>query len=130
MTRHAMYSAILAPMFLWLLAGCDATRSPTDTSETATVSATSEPTGEKYVLAIEGMTCSGCVGSVTKAIKKVEGVASVAVSLEEKQAVIIASPEGLDQATVIAAVEEAGFKAAVPAADADTADSAEEEVEQ
>ncbi len=31
---------------------------------------------------IEGMTCSGCVRSVTKAIERVPGVASVEVSLE------------------------------------------------
>ena len=39
-------------------------------------------------LEIEGMTCASCVGRVEKALKKVEGVAEVAVNLATEKAVI------------------------------------------
>ena len=43
-----------------------------------------------YVLSIEGMMCSHCTGRVEKALRAVAGVADVAVSLEQKNAVVSA----------------------------------------
>ena len=40
---------------------------------------------------IEGMSCGHCTGSVDKAIRKLEGVTDVVVSLEEKTAVVTAT---------------------------------------
>lgn len=37
---------------------------------------------------ISGMTCGGCRGSVENTLKKVEGVSSVSVNLQEKLATI------------------------------------------
>lgn len=42
----------------------------------------------KQEIAINGMTCGGCVKNVEKAISQIEGVKTVSVSLNPPQAVI------------------------------------------
>jgi copper ion binding protein len=60
---------------------------------------------------VTGMTCDHCVHAVTNAVKEVEGVADVSVSLEKKSAVV--TGELIDVAKVIAAIEEEGYEAAL-----------------
>ncbi|WP_335999578.1 heavy metal translocating P-type ATPase [Acinetobacter johnsonii] len=60
-------------------------------------------------LEIEGMTCASCVGRVEKALKSVEGVESAHVNLATEKAVIYAH-QPLDRATLIKAVEKAGYE--------------------
>ena len=57
-------------------------------------------------ITIEGMHCQHCVKAVTEALQAVEGVSSVAVSLEAKNAVVegTAANEALREA-----VEDTGF---------------------
>ena len=57
-----------------------------------------------YVLSIEGMMCSHCTGRVEKALRAVAGVADVAVSLEQKNAVVSAD-ESVAADALKAAVE-------------------------
>jgi copper chaperone CopZ len=59
-------------------------------------------------LSIEGMTCSGCVKAVTRALSKVPGVLEVAVDLDAGRARIIGQATAQ---TLVAAVEQAGFGA-------------------
>jgi Cu+-exporting ATPase len=59
-------------------------------------------------LSIEGMTCSGCVNAVTRALSKVPGVTSVAVDLDAAQAKVNGR---VDPQILVAAVEKAGFAA-------------------
>jgi Cu+-exporting ATPase len=60
-------------------------------------------------LRIEGMTCASCVGRVEKALKRVAGVDQVSVNLTTEEARI----EGAaDTASLISAVEDAGYEAA------------------
>jgi copper chaperone CopZ len=61
--------------------------------------------------AVEGMTCEGCVGTVTSAIKAVPGVVSVAVSLENKKAVVVADFAQAPPSAIEAAVHDAGYEA-------------------
>ena len=63
-------------------------------------------------LNVEGMMCEHCVAHVTKALEGVPGVSSVKVSLEEGRATLEAGMVA-NNAKLIAAVEGAGFKAAV-----------------
>lgn len=42
----------------------------------------------KKVVSIEGMSCSHCTRAVEKALRSLEGVENVSVSLEDKQAVV------------------------------------------
>lgn len=60
----------------------------------------------KTLLKIEGMMCMHCVGRVEKALKAVEGVERVDVSLEEKSAVVTGGREE----ALKAAVAEAGYE--------------------
>ncbi len=55
---------------------------------------------------VEGMTCSGCVNAVTNAIKAKDGSAKIEVDLDSGKVQV---EGGLDEAAVIAAVEDAGF---------------------
>ena len=67
---------------------------------------------ETIDLKIEGMTCGGCVKSVTRVLTGVAGVASADVSLEEGRARVSYDPgkTGIDALKQV--IERAGFKAA------------------
>lgn len=58
-------------------------------------------------ISIEGMHCQHCVAAVNEALQAVPGVTSVAVSLENNNAVVEGT--SLDDATLKAAVEDTGF---------------------
>ena len=58
---------------------------------------------------IEGMSCGHCSKRVEDALKSVNGVKSVSVSLEEKKADIILKTD-VDNETLKSAVEDVGFK--------------------
>lgn len=59
------------------------------------------------IISIEGMSCEHCVKAVTNALKEVDGVEDVRVSLEAKNAVV--KGENLDENKLKEAVEEAGY---------------------
>jgi copper chaperone len=61
-------------------------------------------------LKVAGMTCGGCVASVTKALKAVDGVSTVAVSLNPGEAKIEFDDGTTSFAHLRAAVERAGYK--------------------
>jgi copper chaperone CopZ len=78
---------------------------------------------ETITLSISGMDCDGCVKSVEEALKGVDGVAEVEVSLENHTAVIKGG--SLDIMKLASAVDEAGYGATpfdpnAPVAPADT----------
>jgi copper ion binding protein len=64
---------------------------------------------ETRTYTVTGMTCGHCVASVTEEISEIEGVAGVDVVLETG-AVTVTSAQPLDDATIRAAVEEAGYQ--------------------
>jgi copper chaperone CopZ len=70
------------------------------------------PTGpqETRVYAVTGMTCQGCVKSITEALSELEGVSMTEISLEAKQLTIHCTPQ-LSDATVVAAIEGRGYQA-------------------
>ncbi|WP_394779914.1 heavy metal translocating P-type ATPase [Undibacterium sp.] len=61
-------------------------------------------------LSISGMTCASCVGRVERALAKVPAVKSVSVNLANERA-HIETLGNIDAATLIAAVEKAGYSA-------------------
>lgn len=65
---------------------------------------------EKVTLGISGMTCGGCVRSVTNVLSALDGVTKAEVSLEKKNAVVDYDPGkvGVDQ--LKRSVAEAGFE--------------------
>lgn len=62
-------------------------------------------------LKITGMMCDACVSHVSKAIKRLPGVTAVDVNLEQATAVV--RHEAVAPAALLAAVDEAGYQAAV-----------------
>lgn len=60
-------------------------------------------------IGIDGMTCSGCVNSVTKALKAVAGVEDVKVSLEANNATVLFDERVTSVASLKEAVEDAGY---------------------
>jgi copper chaperone len=58
---------------------------------------------------VTGMTCEHCVRSVTEELSELPGVSAVAVDLASGRAEVT-SAEVLDEASVRAAVEEAGYQ--------------------
>lgn len=60
-------------------------------------------------LNIDGMTCGGCVKSVTNALNQVTGVQNAEVSLENKSAKIDFDDSQTDLDTLKQAIEDAGF---------------------
>lgn len=76
------------------------------------LSATAADKSKTVTLNITGMTCDGCVSTVTKAIQKVSGVQSAKVRLDQKTAtVIIASKAKVSPVQLIKAVSDAGYGA-------------------
>ncbi len=57
---------------------------------------------------VTGMTCGHCVASVTEEVQEIPGVEDASVVLETG-ALTVTSTEPIDDATVRAAVEEAGY---------------------
>ena len=60
--------------------------------------------------AIEGMTCQGCVDTITSALTKIPGVQSAKVSLQDKRAVVLAKESQVPTETILAAIAAAGYK--------------------
>ena len=68
---------------------------------------------DSCTLDISGMTCASCSARVEKALNKVPGVLDASVNLATEQATIKLA-KGLSAATLIAAVERAGYGAQLP----------------
>ncbi len=64
---------------------------------------------ENISLNIKGMTCGGCVKSVTNVLQQITGVSHVEVSLEQNNATISFDPGKAKPAQFKSAIEDAGF---------------------
>lgn len=78
------------------------------------MTATEQRPGTSTELAVSGMTCASCVAHVGRALRKVPGVGEAHVNLATERATISHDPAVSVQA-LIAAVENAGYGAAVVA---------------
>ena len=66
---------------------------------------------ETTVLKVTGMTCGGCVRSVSNVLQALPGVASAEVSLENSEAKVTFDPAVSNKAALRKAVEDAGYEA-------------------
>lgn len=64
-----------------------------------------------YEFQVTGMTCGHCEMSVREEVGEVAGVEDIQVSAQAGQ-LVVTGPGEIDDAAVIAAVEEAGYSAA------------------
>ena len=67
------------------------------------------PNTSKITFTIDGMHCAGCVSSVEKAIRQVEGVHQVSVNLTTEQAVVELDEKVVSTDEIEKRVEEAGY---------------------
>ena len=65
---------------------------------------------QTVTLGISGMTCGGCVKSVTRVLSALDGVAKADVSLEKQNAVVDYDPGKVAVDALKASVEAAGFE--------------------
>ena len=66
---------------------------------------------ESTTLKVAGMSCGGCVKSVTGVLQQLPGVARVEVSLENASAEIDFDAGKVTRAALVQAVDDAGFEA-------------------
>jgi copper chaperone len=66
---------------------------------------------ETTTIKVGGMSCGGCVKSVTGVLTALDGVAKAEVSLEQKQAVVEFDAAKLSRAQLAQVIEDAGFDA-------------------
>lgn len=66
---------------------------------------------QTVTLKIDGMTCGGCVKSVTRVLTGIAGVQSADVSREQAQAVVTFDEQATNVDALIEAVEDAGYDA-------------------
>ena len=67
---------------------------------------------QTVTLGISGMTCSGCVRSVSKVLNALDGVVKSDVSLENRRAVVDYDPGKVALEQLKRSVVEAGFEVA------------------
>jgi len=65
---------------------------------------------ETTVVRVDGMTCGGCVRSVTNVLKSLPGVANAEVSLEKSEAKVTFDPARANPAVLRKAIEDAGYE--------------------
>lgn len=63
----------------------------------------------KKKLLIEGMSCGHCVKHVEEALKEIDGITSVVVSLEDKNAIIEGSSD-VEEGKLKEALDDAGYE--------------------
>jgi copper chaperone len=66
---------------------------------------------ETTVLKVVGMSCGGCVKSVTTVLQELPGVAKAEVSLEKGEAKVDFEPGAVTRAAMAQAIVDAGFEA-------------------
>jgi copper chaperone len=67
---------------------------------------------ETLILKVSGMSCGGCVKSVTGVLEALPGVGKAEVSLEKAEAVISYEPGKATREQMIQVIDDAGFEAA------------------
>ena len=66
-----------------------------------------------YRIPVDGMTCTSCVGRITRALRNLVGVESVRVDLATDSATVSFDPDRTSLAAIAAAVDAAGYRAQV-----------------
>jgi Cu+-exporting ATPase len=65
---------------------------------------------------VTGMTCGSCVNRITRALRRLDGVAAVRVDLGRETATVRRDPQAAPDDVLAAAVSEAGYQADLTAA--------------
>ena len=63
----------------------------------------------EIILSVTGMTCGGCVNSVTRVLTALPGVQTAEVTLNPGQARVVFDATRIDRAALVQAIVDAGF---------------------
>ena len=66
---------------------------------------------ENTVIKVGGMSCQGCVKTITDVLNGMSGVASAEVSLDAGEAKLAFDPQLVSREALLSAIEDAGFDA-------------------
>jgi copper chaperone len=69
-----------------------------------------EPTMSTISYSVPDISCGHCVTAITREVSAVAGVETVAVELKTKTVTVSGAP--LDEAAIVAAIDEAGYEVA------------------
>ncbi len=69
---------------------------------------------KNWILPIEGMTCASCVARVEKALRRIDGIKNVNVSLADESVSFVAENPSLDLQVVAAKIADAGYRLVLP----------------
>jgi len=83
------------------------------------MTATAPPPPDHVELPISGMTCASCANRVERKLNELDGV-SASVNYALEQATVDYDPQAVAPQQLLAAVEEAGYRATLPAAPTDS----------
>ena len=81
------------------------------------LAAPGEAGSKTVVIPVEGMTCVSCVAKVKRALKAVEGVVEVNVSLEQRSARVQYIEGRVTPERLVEAINKSGYKAGTPKAE-------------
>ena len=73
-----------------------------------------KPELKTVVIPVEGMACVACAARIKKAVKSLDGVSYVEVSLEKRTAQVTYAAHKLTPDRIVAAIDELGYKAGTP----------------
>ena len=76
----------------------------------ATASAQATRT-ERLTLRVEGMHCGSCAERIEDTVRALDGVVSADVDFEQTRAIVVYDPRRISPSRIIAAIEDAGFRA-------------------
>ncbi len=63
----------------------------------------------EIILSVTGMTCGGCVNSVTRVLTALPGVQTAEVTLDPGQARVVFDATRIDRVALVQAIVDAGF---------------------
>lgn len=69
---------------------------------------------QKVVIPIEGMTCDGCIARIKKAVKAIDGVSEVEVSLEQREAIVIFDNQLVSAENIADTINKLDYKTGTP----------------
>jgi mercuric ion binding protein len=99
--KNLLFIAVIAAFF----AGC-AGKSTTENASPATATTVANKT---VVLAVEGMTCTGCENTVQESVTKIAGVTEIKASHLDSTAVVTFDSTKTNLAAIGDAINEAGY---------------------
>lgn len=73
-----------------------------------------KPAEARAAIPVGGMSCGGCVNTITGALQRIPGVRSVEVSLEKRRAYVGYDASQVSAKALVEAIREAGFEPGLP----------------